>query len=65
MTTLFIITLILLGVSAFFNYVHYRAAKFYRAAYRAEVRKHTFDNLLAATACLASLALHWITRKKE
>lgn len=65
MTTLFVISVILLAVSVFFNVRFYQIAREYQDAYIREKKAHTVDNLLSIVSSVACLALVWLSKKND
>jgi len=65
MTTLFVISVVLLAVSVFFNVRFYQIAREYQAAYLREKRAHTVDNLLSILSSVACLALVWLSKRED
>lgn len=66
METFFIILLsVLLAVSVFFNVRFYQWMRHFEQAFIRERRAHNVDNLLSALACVASLALVWLSKPRE
>lgn len=59
MTALFVITLVLLLVSAFYNWLLWKTARVYREAYYKEKRGRMMDNMIAAGVSVLSLVCFW------
>lgn len=60
-----IILAVVLSVSLYFNWRLWESARYWLEMYSREKRAHTVDNLLSALACVASLALVWLSKPKE
>ncbi len=65
MTALFIIVLLILAASLFFNWVLFKRTKAYERAFRAERRAHFFDNAMAVAGIVSLFLLNRISRNLE